>query len=157
MLTHSPPMTSILFLIDNIYCILFICNYLKNNKLFLNFYLYFWNLDQILQILKKKMTLVANVFSKLRTSRNPVRQMSKKYRFRVTLEKEHFKWVQTMLKSERRHVYQIYWSLWSQLSLKKLLLLISNIIGQFVKASCSCAIISKTKKFLWIFFYIFEI
>ena len=45
----------------------------QKQQTFSNFSLHFWNLDQILQILKKKMTLVANVFSKLRTSKNPVR------------------------------------------------------------------------------------
>ena len=66
-------MTSILFLIDNIYRILFMCNYIKNKKLFLIFSLDFENLDQILKILKEKMTLKANVFPKLRTLKNPVR------------------------------------------------------------------------------------
>ena len=54
MLTHSLAMTRILYLIDNIYSIQFICNYLKNKKNFLNFCLHFLNLDQILNILKKR-------------------------------------------------------------------------------------------------------
>ena len=49
------------------------CNYIKNKKLFLIFSLDFENLDQILNILKEKMTLIANVFPKLRTLKNPVR------------------------------------------------------------------------------------
>ena len=68
------------------------------------------------------MTLIANVFPKLRPSKNGVRQVWKKYRFRVTFGKQHGKRAQTLLKPERRHVYQIYWSLWSQLSFKKSLL-----------------------------------
>ena len=54
------------------------------------------------------MTLIANVFPKLRPSKNVVRLISKKYRFRVPLEKEHGKWAQALLKSERQHVYHIY-------------------------------------------------
>ena len=45
----------------------------KKEKIFLNFFLKFWNEDKILNILKKKLTLVANVFPKLRTPKNVVR------------------------------------------------------------------------------------
>ena len=40
-------------------------NYLKNDRSFLIFLLHFWNLHLILNILKKKMTLIASVFPKL--------------------------------------------------------------------------------------------
>ena len=60
-------MTSILFLIETIYCNIFRCNYLRNKKHFPNFFLHFRSLDSILQIFKKKMTLIADVFLNLRT------------------------------------------------------------------------------------------
>ena len=41
--------------------------YLEKRKIFLNFLLHFWNLNSILNILEKKMTLTAFVFPKLRT------------------------------------------------------------------------------------------
>ena len=41
-LTHWLPMTSILFLIDTIYCKIFRCNYLRNKTLFLDVFLNFW-------------------------------------------------------------------------------------------------------------------
>ena len=39
----------------------------QNQKIFLNFWLTFWNLNSILNILEKKMSLTAFVFSNLRT------------------------------------------------------------------------------------------
>ena len=45
----------------------FRCNYLRNKNLFLNFFLHFWNLNEILKILTKKMTFIDFVISKLRT------------------------------------------------------------------------------------------
>ena len=41
------------------------CNYLKNEKLLLNFLLHFWNLHQILNILWKKVMVIFNAFPKL--------------------------------------------------------------------------------------------
>ena len=60
-------MTSILFLIQTIYRNIFRCDYLRTKKLFLNIFLRFWNLDEILNIFKKNMTLIADVFLNLRT------------------------------------------------------------------------------------------
>ena len=78
------------------------------------------------------MTLIAHVFWKWRTSQNVVRQISKKYRFRIPLDNQHVQRAQKHLKSERRHVYHIDWSLWRQLSLKKSLLVIWKILKLFV-------------------------
>ena len=46
-------------------------------------------------------------------------------------DNQHGKWDQTVLKSEQHHFYDIYWSLWRQLSSKKSLLIIGNISGLF--------------------------
>ena len=46
------------------------------------------------------MTLRADVFPKLRTPKNAVRQLSKKCSFRGPLEKQHTKLAETLLKSE---------------------------------------------------------
>ena len=62
LLTHWLPMRSILFLEEAIYCKIFRCIYLRNKKDFLNFFLHFLNSDSILNIFKKKMTLIADVF-----------------------------------------------------------------------------------------------
>ena len=51
------------------------------------------------------MNLIANLFPKLRTPKNVVRYMSKKSRFKGPFDRQHVKWVQTLLRSERRHRY----------------------------------------------------
>ena len=67
-------MTSILFLTEAIYCNMFRCNYLRNEKLFLDFlFLNFQNLDSVLNIFEKKLTLIAVVFLNLRTPKNVIR------------------------------------------------------------------------------------
>ena len=58
--------------------------------------------------------------------------MSKKNRSRGPFNKHHEKQAQALLKSERQYVYHIYWPLWKQLSWKKSLLVICNILGLFV-------------------------
>ena len=45
----------------------FKCKYLKNKKLFLNVLFHFSNLHQILNLLKKRAMVIANVFPKLQT------------------------------------------------------------------------------------------
>ena len=82
--------------------------------------------------IQKKMTLIANVFPKLRSSKYVVWSISKKYHFRVPLDKQHGNWAQTLLKTEQRHVYHIYRPLWKQLSLKKCLLVIYKILRLFI-------------------------
>ena len=52
-------------------------NSLKNLKLFPNSLFHFWNLHQILNILKKRMIVIANVFPKLQTVEILVRPLSK--------------------------------------------------------------------------------
>ena len=45
----------------------------QKKNYFMNLFLQFWNLNKILKIFKKKMTLMADVFAKLRTPKNVVR------------------------------------------------------------------------------------
>ena len=60
-----------------------------------------------MKILKKEMTLIADLFLKLRTPENVVRYMSKKSGFKGPFDREHGKRVQTLLQSERQHRYHI--------------------------------------------------
>ena len=53
------------------------------------------------------MTLIADLFPKLRTPKNVVRDMSKKSCFKRTFDRQHGKRVQTLLQSEREHRYHI--------------------------------------------------
>ena len=54
------------------------------------------------------MTLRADLFRKLRTPKNVVRYMSKKSRFKVPFDRQHGKWVQTLLGSEPQYRYHIW-------------------------------------------------
>ena len=58
--------------------------------------------------------------------------MPKKSRFRWSCDKWHGKQAEKLLKSERQHLYHIYWSLWRKLSWKKSLLMICKILGLLV-------------------------
>ena len=54
------------------------------------------------------MTLIADLFSKLRTPENMARYMSKKSRLKGPIDKQHGKRLQTLLRSEQQHCYHIY-------------------------------------------------
>ena len=84
-----------------------------------------------MNIFKKKMTLIAEVFPKLRTPKNKVRSMSIKSRFKGSFKKQHGKCAQTLLKFAWQNLYHIYWSLWRQLTFKKFLLVICKISRLF--------------------------
>ena len=53
------------------------------------------------------MTLIADLFPKLRTPKNVARYMSKKSRFKGTFDIQHGKRFHTLLRSERQHCYHI--------------------------------------------------
>ena len=78
------------------------------------------------------MTLIVDVFPKLRTPKNVVKQLSKKSRVIGPFDKQHGKGDQTRLKIERHQLYQIFWSLWRILSYKKSLLVICKVLKMFV-------------------------
>ena len=100
-------MTSILFLTETIQRNQSGRNYLKNEKLILNFCFHFRNWHEILNIWEKKMTFIADLFAKLRTPKNVVRYLSKKSRFKGPFDRQHGKRVQTLLRSESQHRYHI--------------------------------------------------
>ena len=62
------------------------------------------------------MTPIADVFTEIGESKKQVRSMSNKSRFREPFEKQHGKQAKRLLKSERQHLYHIYWSLRRQFS-----------------------------------------
>ena len=57
---------------------------------------------------KKKMTLIADVFPKLRSPKNLVRSMSKKSRFQGSFRKQHGKRAQKLFKFACQYLYHIY-------------------------------------------------
>ena len=84
-----------------------------------------------MNIFKTKMSLIAEVFPKLRSPKNKVRSMSIKSRFKGSFKKQHGKCAQTLLKFAWQNLYHIYWSLWRQLTCKKSLLVICKISRLF--------------------------
>ena len=85
-----------------------------------------------LEHFRNKMTLIADVFPKFRTPKGVVRWMSKKSRFRGPFDRQDGKPAETLLQSQRQHLYNIYSSLWTQLNQKKSLLVVCTILRLFV-------------------------
>ena len=85
-----------------------------------------------MNIFKKKITLIVDVFPKLRTPKKVVRSMSQKSFFRGAFNRRHGKATKTLLQSERHHFYQIYWLLSRLLSWKKSFLVIWKILRLLV-------------------------
>ena len=56
--------------------------YLRKDKLFFHFLVHLWILHEILNTLKEKMIVIANVFPKLQTVKSFVRKLSQEHRFR---------------------------------------------------------------------------
>ena len=54
------------------------------------------------------MTLTADVFLELLAPKNVVRSMLKKICFTGRFNRQQSKWVETLLQSERQHLYNIY-------------------------------------------------
>ena len=77
------------------------------------------------------MTLIAELLPKLRTPKNMVRSMPKKFHFRGSVEKQQIKCAQILLKFEGQLLYHIYRSLGRQLSYKKSVLVIWKISRPF--------------------------
>ena len=77
------------------------------------------------------MTIIADVFPKLRNNRNLVRSMLKKSNFMESFEKQHGKCAQTLLKFAWQQIYHIYWLLCRQLTCQKSLLVICKISRLF--------------------------
>ena len=74
----------------------------KKQKTLSSFFAVF--LHQILNILEKKMTLIAYVFLKLKIAKDMVREMSQKLCFRTPFNSQHAKGTKTLLKSAGEHI-----------------------------------------------------
>ena len=53
------------------------------------------------------MILIANVFKEIAAPKNMVRYISKKACFRGLLDRQQGKWIETLLQSECKHLYNI--------------------------------------------------
>ena len=77
------------------------------------------------------MILIADVFPELPTAKYVVRYLSQNPEFRTLFNSQHGKRSQILLKSEQRHFYQLFPSLWWKLCWKISLLLMSEILALF--------------------------
>ena len=84
-----------------------------------------------MNIFKKKVSLIAEVFPKLRSRKNMFTSMSKNSSDKGSFAKQHGKRTQRLLKFAWQHLYHIYLSLWRQLTCKKSLLVICKISRLF--------------------------
>ena len=125
-------MASILFKIVRICNSQFKCTYLKSEKLFLNFLFIFWNLHQILNILKKRIILIANEFPKLDTVKIFLRPLSKKRRFRTPFYSQHVEASQIRSKSPWERFYHVFSSFSGKLISKMSSLLLGEALVVFV-------------------------
>ena len=79
----------------------------QKHKAFSQFFLAFSKSTLNFEHFQKKMTLIADLFPKLRTPKNMVRYMSKKSHFKVPSDRQHGKRVQTLFPSEPQTRYHI--------------------------------------------------
>ena len=75
-------------------------------KQFMGFLLHFWNLHKILHILKKRMSLMAEIFWKLLTAKNLLTWMRTSCCFRAPFKSESAHVFQTLLKRAHENFYR---------------------------------------------------
>ena len=78
------------------------------------------------------MIVIANVFSKLQTVKDFVKQLSGRRRFRTSFDSQHVNGCQTLMKSAWEPFYCIFWSLRGKMTWKISPLLNFEILGLFV-------------------------
>ena len=100
-------MTNILFKIGRNCHRQFKCSYLKNEKHLLNFLFHFSIINQILNILKKRMIVIAHVFPKLQTVKVLVRPLCKKRCVMKRFDSQHVKPSQILPKSLWQQFFQV--------------------------------------------------
>ena len=109
----------------------------KTKNFIFNFLLHFWNLHQSLTILKEKMIVIANIFSKLQTVKIFLRKLSQEHRFRTGFGSQHMKASQMLAKFPWERFYHVFWSFSVKLIWKVSPLVLGQILGVFVKTLTS--------------------
>ena len=69
----------------------------QNQKIFSEFFSAFFKSALNFEHFQKKMTVIAYVFPKLPTTKNVLRQMSKSFRFRETVDRQHGKRAEALI------------------------------------------------------------
>ena len=101
---------------------------------------------ELFQTKQKKMSLIAEVFPKLQTAKNMVTSVSKKSRFNGSFGNKHGKRAKTLVKFSWHYLYQIYWSLWRELTCKKSVLVtckISRLFHNTLSADSKCSLLNR--------------
>ena len=86
-------------------CKKFQCNYLQNQKYFLELLLHFLNLHKILSILKKNLTFITLIFPELLILKNVLTWIHESSYFRTVFGSKRGKASQTLLKSTQQPFY----------------------------------------------------
>ena len=124
-------MTNIPVAIWTIFCNNFKRYYLKNGRLSQDFLLHFWNVHEIYNILKKRMSVLASLFPKLLFRKEVATETSRRSRFKTPFGNQRVNGFQTPLKVARHHYYHFFpWNS-GKLSWKKTALLWSKILRLF--------------------------
>ena len=126
-------MTSILADICRIFRNNFKRYYLKNARLFRNFLMHFWNVHEICNIVKKRMSVLAYVFLKLLFPKEVLTETSRRSCFRTPFGNQRLNGFQKPLKVARHHYYPFFAWISGKLSWKKTALLWSKIFRLFAK------------------------
>ena len=125
-------MPSIPEAISRIFCNNFKRFYLKNGRLFLDFLLHFWNVHNIQNILKKRMSVLAKIIRKLLFPKEVATETSRKSSFRTPFGNQRVNGFQTPLKVATHHYYPFFPWISDKLSWKKTALLWLKILTLFV-------------------------
>ena len=97
------------------------------------FFLHLWNLHQIINISRKNMIVIANIFGKLQTVKDFVRPFCKKRRFGTRSYSENVKVCQVLAKSPWECFYHVFSSFWGKLIWKLFPLVLGKILEAFFK------------------------
>ena len=124
-------MKSIAAEICRIFCNNFKRYYLKNGRLFLDFLLNFWNVHEIYNILKKRMSVIDQLFPKLLFRKEVANETSRRCCFSTPFGNPRVNGFQTPLKVARHHYYPLFPWILGKLSWKKTALLWSKILRLF--------------------------
>ena len=125
-------MASILFRVVRIFNSHFTRNYLKNENLLLTFLFHFWILHQMLNILKEKLIVIANVSRNLQTLKTFDRKLSQGHRFRTDFGSQHVKASQLLWKSPWEHFHHVLLSFSAKLIWNMSPLVLGEILEMFV-------------------------
>ena len=124
-------MASIAVAICRIFCNKFKRYYLENGRLFLDFLLHFWNVHEIWNIRKKKMSVLAWLYPKVLLPKEVATETFRRSCFRTPFGNQRVNGFQTPLKVPRYNYYPLFPWIPGELSWKKTALLWSKILRLF--------------------------